>query len=1218
MSTSVVSAPPVCAAATGQTPGGGRPGRGRDRLIGYGLPVFAAIAVTFTWFSPGAFIASGDIPPFEVSNTASELGSLWNHQSTGTGSTSYAVSRLGVVAIAEVARLLGLSPMLAQHLHYALVWGFAAFGAAYLAAVWIRRPAAIAAAGLVGAFNMYLLINHPLPLPAVAIGLVGLLVGLLLRAAASPEAAAGDSAPVAGTAPARAVRLRAFVLASLLASVLADNPPLLAVCLVSVLAATAGARLVIGPGATGRAVRFLVRATPLVLVVNLWWLVPYAITLVSWPGLQLAASTDILDWAWTQTRASMTNVVTLNPTWGWLQLSYFPYRLDMEAGGWPALAWALPALAGLGVVIVERARRWLAWLLGFAGVVLAVVGTGQHPPFAALNLWLLEHLPGGWLLRDPAMKLGVLQVLGYAVLVAIAVDRLLGLPGSRAIRLPAHAVAAVLTIAAVAYPWPLWTGAVVPVDRSPLPGSRVSVPASWYQLAASVNAAAAPGKVLVLPLNRFYQVTTDWGYHGADTIPNQLLTRPVIQPLPGGYFRPAGSAETLIGGVQRALLAGDIDGARRGLAALGVGQVVIRKDLLDTGSPPVDVGLLRRTAGQALRPAGAFAVADVYRVPAAAGAVSAYGSVATVVGDGGVDDWAVLPPVRAQVVATTTAGVGGDEVIWRPGGEPAFTVSSAGTYRFDQSAITPVYRASVIRTGRTAALRLTDAVQAAVDGSPLPARTPMTVSLGRRPVAFATNGELRASTADPQLIQLAGATTITAYGADRTSRAARLGPLGDCAKADAADAHLTREFPDPTTVRLGADAHSACVTTPAPPSTSGVYLVRLRYQQVSGRPARICLWQTSLRRCAELPALPVGPGWHTYRAATAVARGSGRVLLFLYADGSWNGHTVTQYADVHVDPLHRTARTTVTPSAPAVVERQLSAGRHRVDARVAAPSTLDAPRELGDCNNVGGQTPAQLGLGLQAGPDGLVRLTAPAHIACVQLTAQEPLGVRYRLNLEYRTVTGRPARVCLWQAGPDRCAPLPDLAAGSAWTRLSTTVEPDVRSQRLSLYLYADGQREPATVVEFRRASLALEPEFGVHIYPTTAPPSPPRIAVHQLGPAEVSVGVRGATGTFALVLAEAAAPGWRLRGLPAGWSARPFTANGYAQAWLVSGRGDAALSIDYGPAGFAYAGYAVSAVTVAGLLGLAMWPAIARRRRRRHPLRGYGGVSTLMNGFRR
>ena len=77
-------------------------------------------------------------------------------------------------------------------------------------------------------------------------------------------------------------------------------------------------------------------------------------------------------------------------------------------------------------------------------------------------------------------------------------------------------------VCVLAYPFPLYTGAVMPDERPQQPSAHVRVPDFWWQLAERIDADPRPGKVLVLPLDDYYQMPTTWGFFGVDSIANLL------------------------------------------------------------------------------------------------------------------------------------------------------------------------------------------------------------------------------------------------------------------------------------------------------------------------------------------------------------------------------------------------------------------------------------------------------------------------------------------------------------------------------------------------------------------------------------------------------------------------------------------------------------------------------------------------------------------------
>ncbi|MBN1172283.1 MAG: hypothetical protein JXA67_08915, partial [Micromonosporaceae bacterium] len=1113
----------------------------------------ATALVTLTWVQPGAFIAAGDVAPFETRNTAAELTSLWNHQITGSGSHSYIIVNIFQVVLTRLVGVVGLSPTVAQYLFYALLWSYAAFGGAYLAAVWTRRASAMVFAGLAAAFNAYLMVAFPNPLPALAIGLTGTLVGMVLRAGAG-----------------RGVSARTLALATLPASYLAQNPPLLALLAVCVVLSALASGMLVTRSAPRRSAMLLLRAAPWALAVNLWWLVPLVLTLGDASGLVLDATTDVRQWSWTHARASIGNVLTLNAHWGWHNPGYFPFSAAMESAGWPVLRWGMPALALAGVLLSDRSRRKPAVILGLVCAGCAVLGTGLHPPLGPVNQWMFDHVPGMWLLRDPAMKLAVVQVLCYGALGAVAIDRVLSMRSFSLRLMGLRLGVGAVVLCALGYPWPLWTGEIVPETKASFPGSHVRVPQDWHEVADAVNESSSQGKVLVLPLDPYYQVTTTWGYHGVDTIPRQLLERPVVYRLPGGYLRAAGSADELASLAESTLLAGQRAIALNVLRALGVGQVIVRNDLLArSGAQPfADPEALRASADAMLVRTSHFPIADVYQVPDASGPVAAFSTISSVVAD---DSEATLRAMLGRAgdsVTTRDTGIASDGVLWRPGVRDLFTLAERGSYQLAPYSEAPVMQVGLIKQNRGAALRFTDPLWMAVDGAPLPQQAPLDIPLDPGVAAIELDGRLQSLAEVGGSVQLPGPVRLTQYVVAEQGGLSEFGSVGDCARLDDQDPNITLTRPEPAVVRLGADQHSACVSAPLPGQPAqAAYRVRFEYRGVSGHPARICLWQERVRGCVGLPRPAASQDWRTYDTTVRIASEAGPVSLFLYADGGASQRTVVEYREVRVDPLRPLADVTIEPPSASPVERVLEAGSHTV----TAGTTLTQPQlgdmgDLGNCNNSTGRSPEERGLRLERPDSGTVLLSAPADIACVRLVLEKPIGSQYRLEMEHRTVAGQTARICLWQVGPNRCAALPELPRTGSWTRLSAPFRIEPGTTKVELFLYAVGQTDPKTTVGFRDMTITPETGTALSITRSAGVPSAPALAVTQRAVADFQVAVSGANGRFALVLAEADVPGWRLSGLPPGWSAQRFTAHGYAAGWLVTGQGDALLSVAYGP----------------------------------------------------
>ena len=223
-----------------------------------------------------------------------------------------------------------------------------------------------------------------------------------------------------------------------------------------------------------------------------------------------------------------------------------------------------------GCVLAQGTKRRVALVLAGVGLAAIVVSKGLHPPLVGLNLWLYDHVPGYWLLRDPA-KVNLLVVLVFALLAALAVDSL-----EKSSPVKGAVVAGLLAAASLVYAHPLLTGAVVPDERPLLPSAHVRVPQAWDDVEAYLDAAPGQGKVVVLPLLDYYQAPTTWGYYGASFL-HHFLERPVVEPLPGGYYSDPVVAQH-VASLEQQILDGGRN-ARAAMQALGAKYLVLRRDL---------------------------------------------------------------------------------------------------------------------------------------------------------------------------------------------------------------------------------------------------------------------------------------------------------------------------------------------------------------------------------------------------------------------------------------------------------------------------------------------------------------------------------------------------------------------------------------------------------------------------------------------------------------
>lgn len=1155
----------------------------------YPLPaVYAAVAVTAavvsqTWFSPGRFNAGGDVGLFLRSSAANEFGWLWSHQTSGAGSASTEIARAFEVAVSTAVTAAGFSDLVAQRVLYALLLACAAVGTAWVAGAFTRRAGIVALSGLLGVANPLLLIASFNPVLIAPIGVLGGLTGCVLRAAQGrwvPPAAVGAL--------------------SVTTSYLALNPPTLAVTVLAVIGVALLGRHLVGPGATARSVMLLIRSAPWVLVFNLWWMVPVAAALISRRG-DVAAITDVTAWTWSHANNTVWDVAALNAHWTWTHHEYLPAAAALDQPWWSWLRYLLPTVALLTPLVALPQHRRRSIVTALCALTLVFVGKGVHEPLGGVNVWMYDHVPGFWLLREPLNKVGPALLLCYVLLIVVWLESAPARLRRRSRRL-LGGLPFLAVILMLIYPWPVYTGAVVPTDRAPLPSARVALPAEWRSVADTINAQGGTGKAVVLPLNSYYQVDTSWGYHGVDSLLPSLLDRPVLQRLPGGYFNDDDQYEQLLIGVEQSLAGDRPDDAARLLRALGVSHLIVRHDLVpDNSAQAITTDALSDAAKtvSALAVAVETSIADVFTVhPPHDESVAIYSSLVTGFGHDPSTLVSALPASAALADAPTanvTNGAAAALAIDTGPDRTLFTVPEHAKYQVKVDG-SSWWR--VAHHGDQVTLWPQDSV--AVDGMILARRRPVTVDIGSDGIAAieANRQILR----DGDLIALEDGARI-----DGLARHDHMTPqpsrdVGDCNTVDDRSRDETRVGGNVTggTVRLRAAAHAACVRTLLLETGSSHIELQLDMRSLDGAAARACVWQIGPNTCAPVELTAETSEWTTRRAIVHPTPGTTALELYVYADGLDNGTTTrTEYRDITVTSYEH--RDSARVHAPPARHATLDAGTHELAVeRPESTNLLGEVSELRSCGD--GTVTADLGADPIANG---IRLRATDHVACVIAPIHTTSDTdRYVLQLKYRSVAGHPPRVCVWQVGPDTCAATPQLDRADGWQPLRTTVRPDPDAEALELYLYADGFGDDVTVTEYRdlRVTPAIPQRAAIQPADAAAPPTMLASRVH---PARYDVEVGGATNDLVLGLAESHDDGWTLTGLPDGWSATHLPLDGYANGWALRRTSPDAphrlhVKLEHRPSLFAR-----PLLWLPAAAGIILWQSHSRRRRhertRRH-----------------
>lgn len=170
--------------------------------------------------------------------------------------------------------------------------------------------------------------------------------------------------------------------------------------------------------------------------------------------------------------------------------------------------------------------------------------------------------------------------------------------------------------------------------------------------------------------------------------------------------------------------------------------------------------------------------------------------------------------------------------------------------------------------------------------------------------------------------------------------------LADCNRltpANPAEAGLSLQR-TATALTLTARSHSACVWANLGPVLAPALEVSFMHETHSGRPARFCLWQTAISRCAPASGLSSEAG--AYRETIYPETSEGQLHLYLYADApsSQATHsTSVTYSEIEASPRSRLTALAAPPVVSAQAPELLGADPTPPRALSTASLAADLP-----------------------------------------------------------------------------------------------------------------------------------------------------------------------------------------------------------------------------------------------------------------------------------
>ncbi|MEM2613962.1 MAG: alpha-(1-_3)-arabinofuranosyltransferase family protein [Nitrososphaerota archaeon] len=314
----------------------------------------------------------------------------------------------------------------------------------------------------------------------------------------------------------------------------------------------------------------LIKVAILASVLNLWWVIPYLV----FPHQQLSSSVIEIDkWAWTHQRASFLNLFWLNAQWAW-RPEYYPF-INTYRNPILIVLTFLPIVLAFSSLLFKKSPL----IVYYSAIILLCLflAKGLHPPLDFVNRFFYENIPGMFLFRNPVDKFTMFMLPFLALLIGFACDNLISKIKKSRLK---FFISFFIILTFMVTSFPLITGEVIPGQCQFLPSAYVEFPSYWFEAAKYLQ--SEEFRVLLTPNDDFYQMPYTWGYYGSDGFPSRLISMPVIQTLPGGYFERPES--TLISEIYEAIRNGD-SAKFQSLINLFSVRYILHRDDIDADFP---------------------------------------------------------------------------------------------------------------------------------------------------------------------------------------------------------------------------------------------------------------------------------------------------------------------------------------------------------------------------------------------------------------------------------------------------------------------------------------------------------------------------------------------------------------------------------------------------------------------------------------------------------
>jgi hypothetical protein len=281
---------------------------------------------------------------------------------------------------------------------------------------------------------------------------------------------------------------------------------------------------------------------------NLWWLIPVLGSFIFSSSQTLNSQINIQAWDWTQNRASFLNLFWLNGYWDW-KTEYYPY-VNSYSNPLLAILVFVPLLLQEQPLFKSNKSRFNAYIMATI-LCFLFLAKGLHDPFRQLNLFLYNTVPFMSMFREPVSKFTLLLMPFLALLVGYGSENIANLkvrlslqplsgkspqvPSRPKKRINFHHNILVLALIAIIFlvsVYPLvYNRTEITIEDTSF-SSRIQIPSYWYQATGWINSQQGNWRVLITPIDDFYQMPYTWGtdssYYGTDQLIDRLIEKPIV------------------------------------------------------------------------------------------------------------------------------------------------------------------------------------------------------------------------------------------------------------------------------------------------------------------------------------------------------------------------------------------------------------------------------------------------------------------------------------------------------------------------------------------------------------------------------------------------------------------------------------------------------------------------------------------------------------------